>query len=121
MTTMDRQEAQPLGVPKVHPATRPMLPEDPLELHSTIVPGQPRLMLQLLAEEYARWGASADDILALARDGSYMALHGLWQQLGAEETRRVVEESLCRCGVTRVTAWEQPADPEVVSLELPPH
>ncbi len=77
-------------------------------------------MLRLLAEEYARWGAGADDILALARDPAYQALHGLWRQLGEEQTRCIVHDALRHCGVTRVTATEEPAEPDVVPLQLSP-
>ena len=53
------------AVPKVHPASREMLPDDPLEMHGFEVPGDPELMLRLLVEEYARMGWGMEAILAV--------------------------------------------------------
>ena len=50
-------------VPKAHPATREMLPEDPLEMQAFEVPGDPELMLRFIVEEYAGIGWDADAIM----------------------------------------------------------
>jgi hypothetical protein len=106
-------------VPKVHPATREVLPEDPLNLHGIEVPGDPQLMLRLLVEEYARLGAGTDQILNLARNPFYQSFHGLFRLLGEQELRRRVTEILRRCGVTRVRTREQESSPEqVVQINL---
>ena len=105
-------------VPKVHPATREMLPEDPLDLQGFEVPGDPQLMLRLLVEEYARLGAGVDAIMGLARDPFYQAFHGLWRLFGEEELRRRVGEITARCGVTRVrTVHTQPTSENLVQLQ----
>jgi hypothetical protein len=110
---------EPDFVPKVHPATREVLPDDPLNLHGFEVPGDPVLMLRLLVEEYARLGADAEQILRLARDPFYHAFHGLFRLLGEQEMRRQVNQILRRCGVTRVRAREQTPPPEqVVQINL---
>ena len=106
-------------VSKVHPATREMLPEDPLDLQGFEVSGDPQLMLRLLVEEYARLGAGVDTIMGLARDPFYQAFHGLWQLFGEEELRRRVGEITSRCGVTRVrTVHTQPASENLVQLQM---
>jgi hypothetical protein len=106
-------------VPKVHPASREVLPEDPLNLHGFEVPGDPALMLHLLVEEYARLGAGAEQILMLARDPFYHAFHGLYRLLGEAELRRQVSEILRRCGVIRVRTREQTPPPQqVVQINL---
>ena len=89
--------------PKVHPASREMLPDDPLNLHAMEVPGDTELMLRLLVEEYARIGWNQESLLELAKDPFYQAFHGLLQLYGEEELRRRITEILARIGVTRVT------------------
>ena len=113
-------QAIPNAVPKVHPATREILPDDPLEMQGFEVPGDPELMLTLLVEEYARMGWGADAILALARDPNYQAFHGLWQFLGEEQLAARVRQVLARCGVVRVNTQEtMPISEQLVQLDLP--
>jgi hypothetical protein len=109
----------PYLVPKVHPATREVLPVDPLNLHGIEVPGDPALMLRLLVEEYARLGAGTEQILNLARNPFYQSFHGLFRLLGEQELRRQVSAILRRCGVIRVRTLEQAPPPEqVVQINL---
>lgn len=108
------------AVPKLHPASREILPDDPLEMQAFEVPGDPQLMLRLLVEEYARMGWGVDAIMQLARDPNYQAFYQLWQAHGDGELRRRVSEILSRCGVLRVTATEtQPLSERLVQIELP--
>lgn len=110
------------GVPKVHPATREIVPDDPLELTGYEIPGDPELMLRLLVEEYARFGFGTDQIMQLARDPFYQGFHGLLRLHGEGELRRRVSEHVGRCGVRRVTTVEakpEPRPPELIQLELP--
>jgi hypothetical protein len=105
-------------VPKIHPATREMLPEDPMEMQAFEIPGDPMLMLRLLVEEFARMGTSADEIMRLARDPFYQSFHNLWQLYGEDDLRRRVAETIARCGVTRVrTVQAQPAPENLVQLQ----
>jgi hypothetical protein len=105
------------AVPKTHPATREVLPDDPMELHGIEVPGDPDLMLRLLVEEYARIGWGLKPILQLARDPNYEAFHKLWQLFGEVELGRRIGDILARCGVMRVTTDELPE--QLVQIELP--
>lgn len=114
------REAEPVGVAKTHPASREMLPDDPLQMQAFEVPGDADLMLRLLVEEYARIGWGPEAILALARDPNYQAFHGLYRQFGEEELRRRVGEIAARCGVMRVKVKEKPPVPEgLVQIDLP--
>ena len=107
-------------VPKIHPATREILPEDPLNLHGFEIPGDTDLMLRLLVEEYARLGNGLDEIMQLARDPFYQAFHGLWRLHGEEELSRRVGATLARTGVTRVkTVTSVPLSERLVQIELP--
>jgi hypothetical protein len=93
------------AVPKVHPASREILLDDPLEMHGFEVPGDPELMLRLLVEEYARIGWGLDDV---------------WRSHGDDELRRRVAEILARCSVIRVTTTETvPLSERLVQIELP--
>lgn len=106
------------ATPKIHPATREILPDDPMEMTGFEVPGDPDLMLRLLVEEYARIGWNVESILSLARDANYQAFHGLWRFLGEAAFRQRVEQILSRCGVMRVRQNEAPVTGELVQLEL---
>ncbi|MCP4787454.1 MAG: hypothetical protein GY903_31305 [Fuerstiella sp.] len=103
--------AVPDGTQKVHPATREILPEDPMEMRGFEVPGDPDLMLRLLVEEYARMGWGSAAIMQLARDPNYAVFHGLLAFLGEEELLRRVSAVISRCGVMRVKQEVQPAEP----------
>ncbi len=105
---------------KVHPATREILPDDPMEMHGFEVPGDPNLMLRLLVEEYARMGWGTEAILELASDPNYQAFHGLLQFFGEEELTAQIGQILARCGVIRVTTKETvPISERLVQLETP--
>ena len=108
------------AAPKIHPASREILPDDPLEMHGFEIPGDPALMLRLLVEEYARIGWGLEDLVRLARDPNYTAFHGLWRSLGEEDLRRCIAAALSRCGVIRVTATEaEPLSERLVQIDLP--
>jgi hypothetical protein len=112
--------ADPTPVPKVHPASREILPDDPLEMQGFEVHGDPKLMLRMLVEEYARIGWGVDAILQLARDSNYLAFHGLRQAYGEEQLRQLVSEVISRCGVMRVKTTEtQPISECLVQIDLP--
>lgn len=103
---------------KVHPATREIAPDDPMELTGFQIPGDPDLMLRLLVEEYARIGWDTGQIMQLARDPFYQGFHGLLRLHGEEGLRRRVAEVLKRFGVMRVTKVEaEPAPQQLVQIE----
>ncbi|MCA9133122.1 MAG: hypothetical protein KDA45_08200 [Planctomycetales bacterium] len=111
---------QPQPTPKVHPASREMLPADPLEMHAVEVPGDPEFMLRLLVEEFARIGWGLEELMGLAGDPNYGAFHGLQKLYGEDELRQRVQEILSRCGVIRVTSCERPPAPQqVVQIDFP--
>jgi hypothetical protein len=110
----------PIAAPKIHPTTREILPDDPMEMTGVQVSGDPDLMLRLVVEEYARigWGVAA--IMQLARDPNYQAFHGLLRFFGEQELHRRVAEVISRCGVIRVKTRETaPLSDRLVQLEIP--
>jgi hypothetical protein len=107
-------------MPKVHPASREALPDDPLEMQAFEIPGDRDLMLRLLVEEYARVGWGVEAMMQMAGDPNYTAFHGLRQSLGEEELRRRVSDIVSRCGVIRISTTESdPITEHLVQIELP--
>lgn len=107
-------------VPKVHPATRAVEPDDPMNLYAVEVPGDPELMLRLLVEEYARMGFGLDALLSLFRDPFYVAAHGLWLHYGEDELKRRLIVLLGRVGIMRTTTTvSAPASERLVQIDLP--
>jgi hypothetical protein len=113
-------DSQANAVFKVHPASREILPDDPMEMHVCEIPGDPDLMLRLVVEEFARIGLGAADIIALAGDPNYTAFYGLRRRLGDEEFRARVHSIIARCGVIRITTSEtEPPSENLVQIALP--
>ena len=109
------------AVEKVHPASREIVPEDPMELTGFEIPGDPNLMLRLLVEEYARIGWGTEQIMQLARDPFYQGFHGLLRLHGEQELCRRVSEITGRFGVrhvTKVEAKPEQPPPQLVQIEL---
>jgi len=105
--------------PKVHPASREMLPDDPLHLSRHEVGGDHELMLRLLVEEYARLGWGTEAMLGLAQNPNYLAFHGLLRLHGEATLRERIADIVSRVGVLRVTEHESPSEPaadELVSI-----
>ena len=112
----------PNAVAKVHPASREVLPDDPLSLHGVELPGDTDLMLRLLVEEYARLGFGLDRLMDLARDSFYQSFHGLLSVYGEQELRRRMANVLDRVGVSRIKIVEQQVEPlpgQLVEIDLP--
>jgi hypothetical protein len=106
-------------VPKVHPATRPVEPDDPMNLYAVEVPGDPELMLRLLVEEYARMGWGLDALVGLFRDPFYVAAHGLWLHYGEQELKRRLGDLLKRVGVVHTqTTTSVPPSERLVQIDL---
>jgi hypothetical protein len=113
-------EQQSSAVPKVHPASREALPDDPLEMQAFEIPGDRELMLRLLVEEYARVGWGVEAMMQMASDPIYTAFHGLHQSLGEEALCRRIIDIVARCGVIRISTQEfQPLSERLVQIELP--
>jgi hypothetical protein len=107
-------------VRKIHPASREILPDDPLELQAFELPGDPELMLRILVEEYARIGWELSDIMQRSHDANYTAFYALRQALGEEELRRRISRIIARCGVMRIKSTEtEPLSGRLVQIRLP--
>jgi hypothetical protein len=91
-------------VPKVHPLTREVEPDDPMELVANPVQGDPEVMLQCLVQEFAWMGWDADQLLQLFHSPEYPVLNQLLAHYGPEQVRRRVESLLAETGVFRFQA-----------------
>jgi hypothetical protein len=115
-------DTQVNGVFKVHPASREVLPDDPMEMKAIELAGDAELMFRLLVEEYARIGLGVNAISELASNPNYTAFYALRRRLGGDEFRRRVQDTIARCGVIRLTAMEtEPPSENLVQITLPVH
>ena len=109
---------------KTHPLDREWLPEDPNEMFAVQLPGDPEVMLALVVEEYLRLGFDSDQILTLAADPNYRALHAAYLRWGESELHRRIENCARRVGVFRAVTAESDLSDEcggstLVPLTLP--
>lgn len=116
-------------VPKVHPATREVEADDPLELVAEPLPGDANLMFQCLVQEFAWMGWGADQLLALFRSPEYPVLNQMLAHYGPAEVRRRVDELLARSGVLRVREsvadgpafeFDDVGEPDLIQLAVRP-
>jgi hypothetical protein len=108
------------ATPKIHPASRELLPDDPMEMTGFQVPGDSDLMLRILVEEYARAGWGTDSLMELARDPNYRAFHGFLRTMGENALLARIREIMARCGTMRVSVREKvPWKCPYIQVELP--
>jgi hypothetical protein len=98
-------------VPKVHPLTRDVEPEDPMELVATRVRGDPDVMLECMVQEFAWMGWDEGQLLELFRSPEYPVLNQLLAHFGEAAIRTRVGAQLDQMGVFHVSETIAP-DPE---------
>jgi hypothetical protein len=89
-------------VPKVHPLTRGVEAEDPMELVATPVVGDADLMLDAVVQEFSQMGFGAAELLEMFRSEAYPVLRELGGQLGEAELKRRIDAALAPLGAYRV-------------------
>jgi hypothetical protein len=102
--------------PKVHPLSRTVEPEDPMELMAESVPGDPDIMLACVMQEFAWVGCGADELLGMFRSPGYPVLNQLLDYFGEAEVRRRLTTLLDGSGVFQVR--ETIAEPDREEEEL---
>lgn len=109
-------------VPKVHPLTRELATEDPMELVATPVQGDPDTMFECLVQEFAWMGMDAEQLFRLFQSPDYPLLGMLLEHYGAVEVQRRIQQVLARSGVlnVRATVVEEPDDYEDEQVEFVP-
>jgi hypothetical protein len=78
---------------------------DPLELVAVTLPADAeaqREMAYVFAEEFARLGYGAPQILALFRNPFYAGAHAAYRMLGDEATRAIIDDCLAVWGRVRL-------------------
>lgn len=106
-------------VPKVHPLAREATVDDPLELLAEPAPGDPRVMLECILQEFAWMGYDAPRLLALFHHPGYPVLCQLREQFGDAAIREQVEQLVAQWGVLRfreTQVEDEPPEPELVQL-----
>lgn len=106
-------------VPKVHPATRAVEPDDPYILNATPVAGDPEVMLRCVVEDYGWMGWSAEQLVALFHDPGYPALNALLEFYGEEGIRERIAQALHPCAAFQVRVEMTEADEEPDAHEEP--
>src|SRR5262249_32447037 len=86
-------------VPKVHPATRAVEPDDPMTLFATPVDGDPEFLMECLVEEYSGMGWTAEQILDLFHEPGFPALQELLARFGEAGLRQRVAAIVRQTGV----------------------
>jgi len=110
----------PHFVPKVHPATREVESDDPLELVARPAPGNADVMLECIVQEFAGLGYDADELTALFSNPAYPVPNQLLHYYGPAEIRRRISELLGRSGVfhTREVIADDPEPEDDEESEL---
>jgi hypothetical protein len=126
MTAGDRFVSERF-VPKVHPATREVESDDPMEIVATPVAGDVDMMLECIVQEFAWMGWDEEQMWRLFGSADYPVLAGLRAALGDVELRRRLCTVLTRQGAFRVsetiieeTDPDEPIEPELVQIAVRP-
>lgn len=108
--------------PKVHPLSREMEADDPMELVAEPAPGDPNVMFECIVQEFAWMGWERDQILALFHDPNYPVLNQLRELFGENEIRSRLAGLTAAVGVMRVseTIDDEPDsdEPELIQLHV---
>lgn len=111
-------------VPKVHPATRAVEPEDPMEMIATPVVGDPDVMFECLVQEFIGMGWGLAELVMLFRSPGYPLLNELLSLYGEDQVRERIQQMLSRSGTLRFreVIVDEPDgesdEPELVQLNL---
>jgi hypothetical protein len=107
-------------VPKVHPLTRNVEPDDPMELIATPVPGNLDYMVQCIVEEFAWMGMGVEEMLGLFDNPEYPVLNGLVRHYGTEVLRERVRALMGALGGIRIQEVidDEPEPPEEAESPL---
>ena len=115
----------PQFVPKVHPATREVESDDPLELVASPAPGNADVMLECIVQEFAGLGYDADELTGLFSNPAYPVPNQLLHYYGPAEIRRRIGALLARSGVfhTHEVIADEPDpvddhEPELIELTV---
>jgi hypothetical protein len=100
-------------VPKVHPLTREVEADDPLEvIAKPVAGGDPACMLRCVLEEYAWMGWGEDQLLALFRSPEYPVLNQLLAHFGEPAVREQIADLLGEAGAPLYQATVCETEPE---------
>ncbi len=99
MTDLKAAEPDQLDTVAIDPESKPLSPDDPMEIKAAVITGDERLMMECLIEEFAHLGWSAKKITRMFDEPFFLAAHGLEKRFGRQAVLDCIEHTLARCGV----------------------
>jgi hypothetical protein len=109
MTDLKAAEPDQLDEVVIDPESKPLSPDDPMEIKATIIAGDERLMMECLIEEFAHLGWGAKKIARMFDKPFYLASYSLEKRFGRQTVHECIEHTLARCGVFHVEMKESSA------------
>ena len=97
--------------------SKPLDPNDPMEIKADSVAGDERLMMECLIEEFAHLGWGAEKIARMFDEPFFLASHGLEKRFGRLAVLECIEHTLARCGVFHFEMEEPSAGNRESSME----
>lgn len=92
--------------------SKPVEPDDPMELNGAEIAGDVGVMFANLVEEYASIGWDESQILEIFEKPFFQSTYNLARSMPPGVLRARVREVLGRCGVVRVSSQQAEPDPE---------
>ncbi len=99
MTDLKIKDPDQRDATAIAPKSKPLDPEDPMEIKAAVIAGDERLMMECLIEEFAHLGWSAKKIASMFDQPCFLATHGLEKRFGHQAVVDCIERTLARCGV----------------------
>ncbi len=106
MTDLKTAEPARRDAVAIDPESKPLDPDDPMEMKAAVIAGDERLMMECLIEEFAHLGWGAEKIARMFDDPFFLASHGLEKRFGRRAVLDCIEHTLARCGVFHVEMKE---------------
>jgi hypothetical protein len=119
----DRRGHDGEWVEKVHPLSRDVEAEDPMELMAEPVMGDPQLMLECMLQEFAWMGWNEEQLVSMFYNPGYPVLCQLREHFGDEEIRRQVRALTQAWGRLQfretIVEPDEEAEVDLVQITLP--
>ncbi len=101
MTDLNAAKPEQLNAVAIDPETKPLDPDDPMEMKAAVIAGDEHLMMECLIEEFAHLGWGAKKIAKMFDEPFFLSSHGLEKQFGRKAVLECIEQTLARCGIFR--------------------
>ena len=99
MTDLKATKPEQRDAAAIASESKPLDPDDPMEIKAAVIAGDERLMMECLIEEFAHLGWDARKIARMFDEPFFLAAHGLEKRFGRQAVLEYIEHTLARCGV----------------------